>query len=298
MVSDDTEHTAMVAQSLLVGPSSPEIFQTALAWKLRWWFAALPAGVGLATARAIAKLWLGFPPSRSGIASAGNGPAMRSAVIGVYFAHDPIRRRQFVEASTRLTHTDTRAFIGALAVAEMSAWVCSSQVSSPMVILQKLSDHPEWQKLVAAMDAAVGENLGVEAFAKRLGLETGVTGYVFHTVPVAIYAWWRHRGDFRSALEASLNCGGDTDTVGAITGALAGADLGADAIPDDLATGMAEWPRSISWLRRLADKLGRQTNSESPLGETPLFWPALPVRNLWFLIVVLAHGFGRLIPRF
>ena len=41
----------------------------------------LPAGVGLATARACLKLWLGFSPERSGIYSAGNGPAMRSAVL-------------------------------------------------------------------------------------------------------------------------------------------------------------------------------------------------------------------------
>ncbi|TVS08433.1 MAG: hypothetical protein EA424_28605 [Planctomycetaceae bacterium] len=42
----------------------------------------LPAGVGMATARACLKLWLGFPPKRSGVDSAGNGPAMGKAVLG------------------------------------------------------------------------------------------------------------------------------------------------------------------------------------------------------------------------
>jgi ADP-ribosyl-[dinitrogen reductase] hydrolase len=298
MISDDTEHTAMVAQSLLIGPQNAQVFQSALAWKLRWWMTGLPAGVGLATARAIFKLWLGFPPKHSGIASAGNGPAMRSAVIGVFFAADAPRRRQFVEASTQLTHTDPRALIGALAVAEMSAWACTTQNVSPFLALKNLSALPEWQKLIGEMEAAAEKKLSVQAFAARLGLAQGVTGYVFHTVPVALYAWWRHRGDFRGALEAALNCGGDTDTVGAITAALAGADMGVNGIPADLIAGIAEWPRSTQWLTQLAEKLGRQAESHEPLGALPLFWPALPVRNLWFLGIVLTHGFGRLIPRF
>ena len=298
MISDDTEHASMVAQSLLEDSINAEKFQSILAWKFRWWLAGLPAGVGLATARAIFKLWLGVSPSRSGVYSAGNGPAMRSAVIGVFFANDTIRRHQFVEASTRLTHTDPCALIGALAVAEMGAWVCSAQNTSPISILRDLSDLPEWQALVNEMETAHRESLSVQAFAARLGLSKGVTGYVFHTVPVALYAWWRHRGNFRGALEAALNCGGDTDTVGAITAALAGTDVGEDAIPDDLIAGIADWPRSPSWLCRVAGSLSLQAITAQPLGAVPLFWPALPLRNLCFLIVVFIHGFGRLLPRF
>jgi ADP-ribosylglycohydrolase len=46
MISDDTEHTLMVAQALLTHGNDVASFQRALAWKLRWWFLALPAGVG------------------------------------------------------------------------------------------------------------------------------------------------------------------------------------------------------------------------------------------------------------
>lgn len=298
MISDDTEHASMVAQSLLTHPTAPKPFQNALAWKFRWWLAALPAGVGLATARSIFKLWIGISPSRSGVASAGNGPAMRSAVIGVFFAENTEQRRQFVEASTQLTHTDPRAFIGALAVAEMAAWVCVSNDSSPVPVLKNLSPLPEWQALVGKMETAHDAGVSVQEFTAMLGLSNGVTGYVFHTVPVALYAWWRHRGDFRGALEAALACGGDTDTVGAITAAVAGADLGNNAIPSDLIKGLADWPRSASWLQRLGERLAEQSAVSKPLGPLPLFWPALPFRNLAFLLVVLVHGFSRLIPRF
>src|SRR5690349_8968013 len=88
MASDDTEHTCMAAQALLVSGGDPDGFARSLGWRLRWWLLGLPAGVGKATARAILKLWLGFPPSRSGVRSAGNGPAMRAAVLGVYAAGD------------------------------------------------------------------------------------------------------------------------------------------------------------------------------------------------------------------
>ncbi len=80
MVSDDTEHALFVAQSLLRHPTNADAFQRRLAWHLRWWFVGLPAGIGLATARACLKLWFGFPPARSGVFSAGNGPAIRQAV--------------------------------------------------------------------------------------------------------------------------------------------------------------------------------------------------------------------------
>ena len=62
----------------------------------------------MATARACLKLWLGFSPERSGVYSAGNGPAMRSALIGAYFCEDQDMIERFVTASTRLTHTDPR----------------------------------------------------------------------------------------------------------------------------------------------------------------------------------------------
>ena len=103
MISDDTEHTLFVAQSLLSCSDNATTFQKSLAWKLRLWLLGLPAGIGLGTLRAIIKLWLGFPPHRSGVNSAGNGPAMRSAIIGVFFFDAPQKRSAFISASNAST---------------------------------------------------------------------------------------------------------------------------------------------------------------------------------------------------
>src|SRR5262249_20150119 len=117
MMSDDTEHSCMVGQALLRAPQDADRFARSLAWRLRLWLLGLPAGIGRATLSAILKLWGGFGPRRSGVWSAGSGPAMRAALLGACLGDDPARLRAYVQASTRLTHTDPRAERGALLVA-------------------------------------------------------------------------------------------------------------------------------------------------------------------------------------
>lgn len=300
MVSDDTEHTLFVAQALLAAEGDIDRFERSLAWKLRLWLLALPAGVGLATGRAIIKLWLGIPPRWSGVRSAGNGPAMRSAVIGALFADDEERMARWAHRSTRLTHTDPRADTGALAIAMGAAFAMQGggpdDFPSLLSRLRGLAEADgEWSEALDAVEEGLAEQRSVADFAVALGLGEGVGGYIHHTVPVALYAWLRHYGDFETTLTAVLDLGGDTDTVGAITGALAGATAGADAIPTPWLDGIAEWPRSVALLRRVAGELNARLEGRGgrPVG---YFWPAVPVRNLLFLAVVLLHGFARLIP--
>jgi ADP-ribosyl-[dinitrogen reductase] hydrolase len=50
MISDDTEHTCLVAQSLIEARGDLDMFKERFASRLRWWIIALPAGVGKATA--------------------------------------------------------------------------------------------------------------------------------------------------------------------------------------------------------------------------------------------------------
>ena len=117
MVSDDTEHAVIVAQGLIRSGGSAEEFSKSLAWSFRWWLSAFPPGVGFATLRAFLKLWLGFSAANSGVFSAGNGPAMRSSIIGAAYGDDESRLKNLVRISTRVTHADPKAECGALAVA-------------------------------------------------------------------------------------------------------------------------------------------------------------------------------------
>lgn len=319
MVSDDTEHTCLVGQSLLGQPDDPDAFARDLARRLRFWLLGLPAGLGGATLRSVLKLWVGFSPHHSGVRSAGNGPAMRAALLGVCLGHEPERLRSFVCASTRLTHTDPRAERGAWLVASAAhhgAVQGPRGVDGPALLQEARTawDEPDekWERLLATIESHLERGADPARFAEALGLRRGVTGYVYHTVPVAVYCWLRFPGDFRRAVEEGIALGGDADTTGAVVGALAGATVGAGGIPTEWVGGLLEWPRSVGWMRALAERLAAQfpgdgapapgipktPPGEGERGPLPLFWPGLIPRNLLFLLIVLVHAFRRLLPPF
>jgi ADP-ribosyl-[dinitrogen reductase] hydrolase len=305
MTSDDTEHTCLLAQALLRQPDDPDRFARALAWGLRGWLAGLPAGIGKATLKSCLKLWLGFPPAKSGVWSAGNGPAMRSALLGVCLGAEPERLRSFVGASSRLTHTDPRAERGALLVAlaahhgavrgpagvDGEAFFHEAAAGLPDIdaklagLLQQMQEY--WRRRVPLVDLATA-----------MGQVRGVSGYIYHTAPLCLYAWLLWPSDFRQAVEEVVSLGGDADTTGAITGAIAGATTGASGIPPEWLA-LLEWPRSVSWMRALAGRLAETFPATGPGGRPGplrLFWPGLLPRNLFFLAVVLGHLLRRLLP--
>ena len=47
MISDDTEHTVMLAQALIESGGDEVHFARDFAWRLKGWLLALPAGVGV-----------------------------------------------------------------------------------------------------------------------------------------------------------------------------------------------------------------------------------------------------------
>ena len=99
-------------------------------WSMRWWLLGLPPGIGLATLKSILKLWVGFGPSSSGVFSAGNGPAMRAAPIGAFFWDDPSKIDDYIRISTRMTHTDPKAEVGAKFVAYLAAWIIRDNLTT------------------------------------------------------------------------------------------------------------------------------------------------------------------------
>jgi ADP-ribosyl-[dinitrogen reductase] hydrolase len=268
MISDDTEHTCMVSQSLIESGDKVDAFTRRFASRLRWWILALPAGVGKATAWSCVKLWLGFSPSKSGVDSAGNGPAMRAAILGAAIDDVPTLL-EFIRASSRLTHTDPQAEYGAVAVAlaahEVSyndglnaeRWLKLVNQSLPHGASELL------EMLRSAIDS-VAKGESTRDYANSLGLAQGVTGYTYHTVPVAIHCWLSFPNDFRNAVIAAIECGGDADTTAAIVGGIVGAKVGKEGMPADWTRGIWEWPRSVAWMESLGTQLSQswpQTHS-------------------------------------
>jgi ADP-ribosylglycohydrolase len=291
MLSDDTEHACMTAQALLAEDSDPDRFARVLAWKLRWWLAALPPAIGFGTLRALLRLWLGFSPARSGVRSAGNGAVMRAPIIGAWF-DDPDRIAPFIAASTSITHRDPRAHAGALAIAVAAHHAVRDDDIQASVVLDHVRARVSDRELLDALERvenSLVKQLPPVTLAAELGLQRGVTGYVHHTVPLCLHAWLRAPRAFEHAVTDVIELGGDSDTTGAIVGALAGASAGEGAIPAEWLA-IVDFPRSVAWLGALAQSL-------SGCSRPPrLWWPLIPVRNAVFAAVVLTIGLRRLLP--
>jgi ADP-ribosylglycohydrolase len=231
---------------------------------------------------------------------------MRAALLGVCHGADRDRLRAYVRASTRLTHTDPRAERGAFLVALAAGHGATHGLQGVRgdhfraEVRAALPDaDEELRALFGKLEHHLGRDASAATLADDLGLQRGISGYTYHTVPLALYCWLRHAGNFRRAVEEVIALGGDADSTGAVVGGLAGATMGAGSIPTEWLDGLLEWPRSVAWMRRLAERLAEQFPAggapvrQEPL---PLFWPGLVPRNLLFLGVVLAHAVRRLLP--
>ena len=273
-VSDDTEQSALMVQSLCGhdDDDADDAIVAAFRRAILGWFWRLPFGVGLATIRAALRLTLGL--RRSGVASAGNGAAMRSMVLGAAITDGP-RRRRLAEGLARVTHTDHRAVSAAIFVADVAAGDehAVSRVDEPSlrVALQKASDLAEGHADLATAVVAIG-----------------TSGFVMHSVPFAWFCLNRWGVSFEAVSQA-VQGGGDTDTNAAIVGGWVGA-LRPDEIPPRLVERLTGGPFGPRHLRALARACASNT-------APPTFaWPLALLRNLALYPVVLAHGFRRLLP--
>jgi ADP-ribosylglycohydrolase len=247
-------------------------------------------------------MWVGISPQRSGVYSAGNGPAMRSAILGVALPDMPTLRA-FVRASTRLTHTDPKAEYGALAVAVAARMASRCEQIAIGHYAAELNQAfageaaaDELLELVELVAASVDRGESTLDFAAEMGCPRRVSGYVYQTVPIVLHAWLRHPDDFRAAVTAVIECGGDADTTAAIVGAIVGSRVGKPGIPADWLNGLWERPRSVAWMENLAQALERSANGDLSVTAPRASARALIPRNLLFLAIVLGHGLRRLLP--
>ncbi len=301
MTSDDSEHTLMLTQALISSRETPEKLRQRFSWKLRFWLLGLPAGLGATTLKACLRLWLGIPPERSGLFSAGNAPAMRSAILGIVYGQDLQTLRKYVRAITRLTHTDPAAEYGAMAVALAASLGSRYQRVDPEQYYEYVkeacrNDDSNFIVLMRKTTRSVQKKESLREFLIRLKCGDGISGYIEHTVPAVIHIWLTHQDNFRLALLETVHAGGDTDTTAAIMGAIMGARVGYDDLPTDWVEGLMEWPRSVKWQRQLAARLTESLDEDAPKKELGVNLPGVVLRNVFFLICVLVHGFRRYFP--
>jgi len=302
MISDDTDHAALAAESLAASAGDPAIFSREVARRLKIWLLTLPAGLGLATLRSCVKLLLGVSAGKSGVHSAGNGPAMRSPIIGVLYGDEPEKMKELVTISTVMTHTDRRALTGAIAAAHAAYLASRSKEDigadefrdSLLALVPSMDD--EFSALLGKMTESVKSGQNAADFASSLGLSRGISGYIYHTVIMVLHCWLRNQSDFESGLLEIIKCGGDSDTTAAILGAVLGARAGRNGIPPHLVSRLMEWPRTVQSMEKLASVAYGSAVSGKAAAAPPLPYTGLLLRNLFFLTIVLLHEARRMLP--
>ncbi len=172
----------------------------------------------------------------------GNGVAARIAPLGLMHALIRLNPEVFTRDVMRaglITHCHPEALNGALAMAYAVRLLASEEVPPEVLFDEVLAfiDEDDVARRIRLAESLVRCGGDRERDIANLA-QIGTSGYVAESVAAAFYCFVTHAGDFESAVLTAVNAGGDTDTIGAMTGALAGTHVGASAIPTRLVDGL------------------------------------------------------------
>lgn len=302
-VSDDTEQSALLARALCLYPDDAAACAERFKLSLAGWFLRLPIGIGRATLQACLKILC--RAKNTAINSAGNGSAMRAAILGVFFFDDAQKRKEFGEAICKVTHSDARAVAGALFVAELAA-ACTRNFRSKdaktcfaeaVATVEEKQLKEKLQQVIRLTE----RNLSLAEAAPMIG----TSGFVLHSVPLAAFCFINFGdGEPMEAISQIISAGGDTDSNAAILASWLGAKHGEQGLGSELFNEIAG-PFNAKYLRNLANYLALikrssfteaqsssedESEEETPEMELPGYnWGEALIHNFSFLFLVLIH---------
>jgi ADP-ribosylglycohydrolase len=243
--TDDTQMAVAIAKSLVAKQGADPDHVSAYFSEL--WSSGRIVGQGLACRQAILNIQDGVGWDQAGAPEgrAGNGTAMRTAPVGLFFHKDPEALFKAADEIARITHRDKRSRAGAVAISSAVGHLVSGGEPTPKAILEPAAAlasrlHRDFADLILKLgthlddpeEEAVGWFTTVGFSDGGTDGWQGITPYVIPTVLGSLYAFLKHPKEYVSAIRFVISCGGDVDTTAAITGALSGSHLGLSALPD------------------------------------------------------------------
>jgi ADP-ribosyl-[dinitrogen reductase] hydrolase len=177
---------------------------------------------------------------------AGNGTAMRTAVLGLFFLGEPAQLPAAAADVSRITHRDPRSIAGGVAIAKAAQLLANDDPVAPTAFCTAIAGamapyHREFADHVRCLHELVGMD-AEEALPKIAwaGMDRPefkqpiITPFVIPSVLASLWCVLRSPDSWSEAVARAIRLGGDVDTLGAIVGALAGTKLGVAAIPRQL----------------------------------------------------------------
>ncbi len=244
-ITDDTEQTLLLSSVLLgsAGGFDHHAWVNAL---IRWEEEIKARGgydlLGPSTKRAIDAINRGVTPEEAGRHGDTNGAAMRIAPVGIMVPPSANLISRVAE-TCRATHNTSIAISAAAAVASVIShgidgadW--QQALGSAVTAARAGEREGHWVAggtIAARIEWALDlvENCSLEEGISRVFDRLGTSVASQESVPAAFAVLKLARGNAWQAAVISANLGGDTDTIGAISGSMAGACAGYDSLPQD-----------------------------------------------------------------
>ena len=254
-VTDDTEQALLVASLLVRGRGSSsgrvaldagEFAHALLAWEDSMIERGSLDLLGPSTKAALERVRAGEDPLSVGGAGTTNGAAMRVTPIGIAIStEDPQAFADAVWSSCQVTHATRQGFQSAALVAaavSMGIDTPRSAASDMTALLWKAVSYvdslPERGAWTPDPDVVAATRRAMQLVANPASSsleclidQVGTSVASAQAIPMA-FALLARDPSPRALLDAA-NIGGDTDTIGAITGAILGAALGVQILPAD-----------------------------------------------------------------
>jgi len=274
-ITDDTEMALCIARSLI---EREQFDPEDIGQRFVEWYESGPFDIGGMTRRTLVRIQNGESWDTAGEAewesspegsNAGNGSVMRCAPLAIAYAEYPAALIRTSIDSSRITHADPRCTYGC-AVLNLTITAAIKNQENPLsTALNLLSEDlaTSMQRTIGVipdgaspiLEGGLPEDIRIALEPIPDGIDSNHlsnSGYVVDTLQTALYDALTAKSA-EEAIITAINRGGDTDTIGAITGVVAGAKFGASSLPDrwlaeidereeleDMATALAAHPHA------------------------------------------------------
>jgi len=261
MYTDDTEQAIVLAESLV---ENNGLDVNHFAKKLLGEYGRnvvehreLDRWIGSTFKKAVNNYVSGMLPDKCGVKAKSCGSAMRVAPIGLVYwdALDNVARN--AAKSSRVTHLGAGPIAASEAVA-LYVTLATRGTYSTKEMSDIVTEMVGRKSKIIAKKVKKAYEIRNEKPKKVIKI-FGNSQLARETVPLAIYSFHHNPYDFEDAVLTSVNAGGDTDSIAAITGAINGAFKGLHGIPRRWVERIENKDKLISIGERLYEAARKQT---------------------------------------